>query len=163
MKKFRIVLLIGLMTLTAAAQATQKPKPIDQLNVPPVSIRLLKPDFQIRNIWFAKFLEPNPNQVYTPINGGLKLNEKVFLICDMVNAGGSQKGLWRLGYFVDNLPVWNNSWGDLAANQTLRGVGVYTPTAEGIHAYRVFLDELTVVVESNENNNQKEIQFKVVK
>jgi hypothetical protein len=132
--------------------------------VPSKVIQLAKPDLVIRKIWFAKFVD-NPNvSPLVPITGDLKLGIKVLMICDLANDGlADSKGLWVLGFFIDNIMMWNNSWSDLAKGATLRGLGPYTPTVAGDHAYRCVLDVDNKIVESNEINNQKEIPFNVVK
>lgn len=124
---------------------------------------LLAPDLAIQKIWFAEYVEPSATAVYVPIRGDLKKGVKVALICEMSNAGlGSVKGLWLLGFYIDDVMVWNNSWGDLAGGAPLRGIGSWTPTALGIHNFRCVADVNKNIAEKDETNNQKEILFKVV-
>ncbi|MCX6560003.1 MAG: hypothetical protein NTZ26_05755 [Candidatus Aminicenantes bacterium] len=151
--------------LASAPAAAQNPR-LD-IKKPPLEqgpvISLLKPDLRIRRIWFARFVD-NPNvQPLVAITAPLKLNEKVLMICDLANEGSANvKGLWQLGYYIDNVMLWNNSWGDLAAGAPLRGVGPYTPTSEGQHSYRAVLDVGDVIKESKEDNNKSEILFQVI-
>lgn len=148
----------------ASSQTIQKNPPAKIIDTRTPQIALLAPDLQIKKIYFAKFLDPNPQQIYTPITTDLKLGQKVFLVCELTNAGkGDSKGLWLLGFYIDDQMVWNNSWGDLAAGGNLRGVGSWTPNAEGIHNFRCVLDVNKQIAEANENNNQSEVLFKVVK
>jgi subtilase family serine protease len=73
------------------------------------------------------------------------------------------KGLWLLGFYIDNVMKWNNSWSDLGAGKTLRGLGPYTPDAEGTHNFKCVLDVNNQIAERHEDNNNKEILFMVVK
>jgi len=156
------VLAAGPAGAQQTSQATVK-APISGNKVPPPAI--LKPDFVIHKIWFAKWVDGNPNVVtLVPITTDLKLGEKVMMICDLENAGpADSKGLWLLGFYIDDAMMWNNSWGDLAAGKTLRGTGPYTPTALGIHNFRCVCDVNKQIAELHEDNNVKEILFKVVK
>ena len=171
--KTRFAVLIACLALAAALilpaaspaqSSTQiiKKTPLDTANVP---IRILqKPDLVIYKIWFAKFVE-NPEIIPpVPITGDLKVGVKVLMICDSATDGqADSKGLWLLGFYIDNVMMWNNTWSDLAKGDPKRGFGPYTPTVVGNHAYRCVLDVNNKIAESNENNNQKEILFKVVK
>jgi hypothetical protein len=173
--KTRAIVLIVCLALAAAlilpatslAQSNQtiKKPPVDSANVPPNrGLALLKPDLTIHKIWFAKFVENADITPPVPITGDLKVGVKVLMICDLANDGlGDSKGLWLLGFYIDNVMMWNNTWSDLAKGDPKRGVGPYTPTVVGNHAYRCVLDVDNKIAESNENNNQKEILFKVVK
>jgi hypothetical protein len=171
--KTRFIVLLACLALAAAlilpaaspAQtSTQviKKIPVDQANVP---IKILqKPDLVIHKIWFAKYVDNINVSPLVPITGNLKVGVKVLMICDLANDGqADSKGLWLLGFYIDNVMKWNNSWGDLAKGAPLRGAGPYTPEAEGTFAYRCVLDVNNQIAESDENHNQKEIFFKVVK
>ncbi len=140
-------------------QATQK-----SILKPTELSPLLKPDLAINEIWFAQWVE-NPNvSPIVPIKTSLKLGVKVMMVCDLVNQGNRDiTSLWLLGYYIDNVMVWNNSWGNLAAGKTLRGFGPYTPTTEGTHNFRCVVDVNNQIAESHEDNNMKEVLFMVVK
>jgi hypothetical protein len=148
--------------LTGFAGPQVKTPPLNRDRIPPPL--LLKPDLRVRKIWFAKFVD-NPNvQPLVALRVPLKLNEKVLMICDLANEGNAGvNGLWQLGFYIDDAMLWNNSWSDLAAGATLRGIGPYTPGAEGQHRYRAFLDVGDAVKESKEDNNQFEVLFQVVR
>lgn len=162
-----LALLVGVLSagIPAAAQQTSqtviKP-PVAGTKVPPPAI--LKPDFVIRKIWFAKWVE-NPNVTpLVPIKTDLKLGEKVWMVCDLVNDGPADStGLWILGFYIDNTMMWNNSWGGLGAGKPLRGLGPYTPGAVGSFAFRCVCDVNHQITELHEDNNVLEILFKVVK
>jgi hypothetical protein len=143
------------------AQTAIKP-PVSGTKVPPPAI--LKPDFKINRIWFAKWVE-NPNvSPLVPIKTDLKLGEKVWMVCDLVNASpADSKGLWTLGFYIDSTMMWNNSWGDLGAGKPLQGLGPYTPGAAGSFAFRCVCDINKQITELHEDNNVQEILFKVVK
>jgi hypothetical protein len=142
------------------AQTIIKP-PVSGNKIPPPAI--LKPDFVINKIWFAKWVEnPNVNPL-VPITADLKKGEKVWMVCDLVNSGpADSKGLWLLGFFIDGTMMWNNSWSDLASGKPLRGFGPYTPTAVGSYAFKCVCDVNKQINELHEDNNVKEILFKVV-
>ncbi len=139
-------------------------KPVNQANTTNPGLFLLRPDLKIKKIWFGKWVE-NPNITPpVPITGDLKQGVKVWMVCDLANEGpGDVKGLWILGFYIDGVMMWNNSWGDLAAGKPLRGLGPYTPTTLGIHNFKCTLDVNDTIKETHEDNNNLEVLFKVVK
>ncbi len=157
-----LVLAAVIPNAAAGPQTNQtiKKAPLD----PNAGILLLKPDLVIRKIWFAKWVE-NPNvSPLVPITTSLKQGVKVWMVCDLGNDGpGNVKGLWTLGFYIDGVMKWNNSWGDLGAGKPLRGLGPYTPGALGSHNYKCTLDVYAQITESHEDNNNKEILFMVIK
>ena len=144
-------------------QPVKKPA-LDQADISNRGNFILKPDLVIRKIWFAKWVE-NPNiSPLLPITTSLKKGVKVWMVCDLANEGpGNSVGLWTLGFYIDGVMKWNNSWGDLAAGKPLRGLGPYTPDAEGSHNFKCALDVYSQITESHEDNNKKEILFMVIK
>ena len=154
----------ALVLALTAGFATGGRQTTQTIKNPPQNILLKKPDLVIRKIWFAKWVE-NPNaSPLVPITTDLKLGEKVWMVCDLVNDGpADSKGLWILGFYIHNAMKWNNSWGDLGAGKPLRGLGSYTPDAPGTHNFKCVLDVNNTINESHEDNNVKEILFKVVK
>ncbi|HNX96043.1 MAG TPA: hypothetical protein PKK12_00030 [Candidatus Aminicenantes bacterium] len=161
-------LVLGLLlTQAGPAQTSESVAKQPQLGASPQpvpSLLLKLPDLRVRKIWFARFVANPSVTPLVPITGDLKAGVKVWMVCDLDNAGLTDViGLWQLGFFIDDVMVWNNSWGNLAAGKTLRGLGPYTPAGDGVHNFRCFLDAQKVVKERNENNNQLEVLFKVVK
>lgn len=162
-----LVLALG-MILTAGyaagGQQTVKNPPLASSTVPPQSLLLKKPDLVILKIWFAKWVENPKVSSLIPITTDLKLGEKVWMVCDLTNKGTADStGLWLLGFYIDDTMKWNNSWGDLGVEKPLTGFGPYTPDALGIHNYKCVLDVNKQINEIHEDNNVKEILFKVVK
>jgi hypothetical protein len=143
-------------------QAVQKPPA--QAIIRPPQIMALAPDLVINKIWFAKWVDhPNVSPL-VPITTSLKKGVKVWMVCDLVNqSNGAVKGLWKLGFYIDGMMKWNNSWGDMPANGTLRGLGPYTPDTEGNHSFKCEVDVDHQIGESHEDNNFKEILFAVIK
>jgi len=165
---FMAVLVLAAFGSNAAAgpqtnQTTKNPA-LNQANIPNRGNLLLKPDLVIYKIWFAQWVE-NPNvSPLVPIKTSLKKGVKVWMVCDLANEGpGDVKGLWLLGFYIDNVMKWNNSWSDLASGKPLRGLGPYTPDAEGNHNFRCVLDVNSQIAERHEDNNNKEVLFAVIK
>jgi hypothetical protein len=134
---------------------TQIPK-----QIPPMAA---KPDLVVRKIWFAKWVDNPQVQPLVPITTDLEKGVKVWIVCEYANQGpGNLKGLWLLGYYVDEVLVTNNSLGDLNAGAGYRGFGIYTPTTVGPHTLRCMVDYYKNVAEADETNNSKSVTFKVM-
>jgi subtilase family serine protease len=120
------------------------------------------PDLTVRGVWFAKFVDNVAASTLVAATQPLKAGEKILMICDVANDGVADvAGTWLLGFYVDGVMVWNNSWGPLGAGRTLRGAGPWTPGASGPHVLRCVLDVQNTVRESSETDNQAEIPFQV--
>jgi len=168
-KKSQVILFVAVLALAVVVRNSgagqQANQPVKQAQRDPnVGLSLLKPDLAINKIWFAAWVE-NPNvSPLVPITNSLKKGVKVWMVCDLVNQGNRDiTSLWLLGFYIDDVMMWNNSWGNLAAGKTLRGLGPYTPTVEGTHNFRCTVDVNKQIAESREDNNNKEVLFKVVK
>jgi len=146
----------------AGAQQINKNLP-SQVKTPPLAPMAAKPDLVIRKIWFAKWVDNPQVQPLVPITTDLVKGVKVWIVCEYANQGpGDLKGLWLLGYYVDEAMVTNNSLGDLNAGASYRGFGVYTPTTVGPHSLRCMVDYYKNVAEADETNNNKSMTFKVM-
>jgi hypothetical protein len=168
-EKSPVILFLAVLVLAAvgssAGAGQQVNQPVLRAPVDPnVGLALLKPDLFINKIWFAKWVDNPDVSPLVPITTSLKKGVKVWMVCDLVNQGNRDiTSLWLLGFYIDDVMKWNNSWGNLAAGKTLRGLGPYSPTAEGTHSFRCTVDVNKQITESREDNNNKEVFFMVVK
>jgi hypothetical protein len=161
-----VVLLVAASEGRAGAELkAQAPAPSAFEPAKPSAASMVRngPDLRIDRVWIARYDPTDPNfALPKPLTGSIRQGQRIAFICDLTNLGPDVRSLWGLGFYVDGTMVWNNSWGPLATNATLRGLGPFTAGAAGAHQLRVVLDYADALLDRVPGNNVATLSFTVL-
>lgn len=153
-------LVVSAVTAVAAEPAAKavKIKPDASVIAP---IRLF-PDLVATRAYLAEYVPPALLTHYTPISGQVAYGQRVYLVCEIANQGpGNVAGTWKLGYFVDGVQVYAQTFGAMPAGRHQNPAGWYLANADGAHTYECKVDFTNAVKERSETNNSAKTTFTV--
>ena len=121
------------------------------------------PDLRVNAIYLAKWTPP-PVTEYEKLGSSVFSGSKVFLVCEVINSGvGKVVGNYFVSFRIDGTEVGSQLIENAPDPGMLRKPGVaWTPGALGSHAFQCAVDPFpSRQAESNEQNNEKSLQFQV--